>query len=412
MNGIDALLFAMIECPQLEQNAEGECAMTDWLAEAKTIENELIELRRTIHRHPEGGNEEFVTVELLMKELEKCGIETKRLPGTAAIGILRGKYPGPTVALRTDMDALPMQEDTGLPFASEVKGYMHACGHDVHMSALIGAAKLLSAHRDEMHGNVVFLLQPAEENAGGAEKMIQAGALDGVDAVFGAHVNPDLKAGTIGIRYGHFYAVSTRYNVTVHGKGCHGAEPENGIDPLYAACRMCAGLKELTGIHNGRRDVVTVGMIKAGTVRNIIPDTAHFEGILRTMGFENRDMMVSKIYEVIAQVEKETGVKAEVEMMFAYPGVVNHEAETALAQKAAENLLGKENVTVLEKGTMTSEDFGFFLLEKPGSFYHIGVGSPYPIHSPKFNPDESAIAYGAACHAAILSEYLNEHCDQ
>jgi amidohydrolase len=123
-------------------------------------------------------------------------------------------------------------------------------------------------------------------------------------------------------------------------------------------------------------------------------------------------MMVSKIYEVIAQVEKETGVKAEVEMMFAYPGVVNHEAETALVQKASENLLGKENVTVLEKGTMTSEDFGFFLLEKPGSFYHIGVGSPYPIHSPKFNPDESAIAYGAACHAAILSEYLNEHCDQ
>ena len=290
--------------------------MTDWLAEAKTIENELIELRRTIHRHPEGGNEEFVTVELLMKELEKCGVETKRLPGTAAIGILRGKYPGPTVALRTDMDALPMQEDTGLPFASEVKGYMHACGHDVHMSALTGAAKLLSAHRDEMHGNVVFLLQPAEENAGGAEKMIEAGALEGVDAVFGAHVNPDLKAGTIGIRYGHFYAVSTRYNVTVHGKGCHGAEPENGIDPLYAACLMCSRLKGLTGVHNGLRDVVSVGMLRAGKARNIIPDEAYFMGILRTKGFTNRDMMTQKIIDTIMQVEEETGVRVRVDRRF------------------------------------------------------------------------------------------------
>lgn len=383
--------------------------MTDWLKEAKQIEPELIGLRRKLHAHPEDGNREFITSQLLIDELEKCGVEVKRMLETAAVGILRGAHPGKTVALRTDMDALPIEEDTGLPFASEVKGFMHACGHDIHMSALIGAARLLSAHRGEMYGNVVFLLQPAEENAGGAARMIEAGALEGVDAVFGAHVNPDLKAGEIGIRYGRFYAVSTRLAVTVHGKGCHGAEPENGIDPLYAACKMIPKLKDLTGIHNGQRDVVSIGMVTAGKARNIIPDEAYFMGILRTNSFENRALLTEKILGVITEVEEETGVYAETEIIYGYPGVENHDEETDLAKRAAEQAVGKENVTVLEQGTMTSEDFGYFLLERPGCFYHIGVESKAGIHSPRFDPDESAIAYGAAVHASVLMEYLNQH---
>ncbi len=383
--------------------------MTDWLKEALEIEPELIELRHTLHRHPEDGNHEFFTSDLLVSELEKCGVEIRRMMETAAVGILRGAYPGPTVALRTDMDALPVKEETDLPFSSENEGLMHACGHDIHMAALIGAARLLSKHRDEMHGNIVFLLQPAEENIGGAERMIKNGALDGVDAVFGAHCNPALEAGTIGIKYGIFYAASTRFNVTVHGKGCHGAEPENGIDPLYAACMMCTKLKELTGIHNGLRDVVSVGLIRAGKARNIIPDEAYFMGILRTKGFANRDMMTQKIIDTIMAVEEETGVYCEIEVFYAYPGVINHDEETALAEKAAGKVLSAENVTVMEEGTMTSEDFGYFLLERPGSFYHIGVESEAGLHSPRFNPDESAIAKAAAVHAAVLTEYLEEH---
>lgn len=383
--------------------------MTDWLKEALDIEPELIELRHTLHRHPEEGNHEFFTSDLLVSELEKCGVEIRRMMETAAVGILRGAYPGPTVALRTDMDALPVKEETGLPFSSENEGLMHACGHDIHMAALIGAARLLSKHRDEIHGNIVFLLQPAEENIGGAERMIKNGALDGVDAVFGAHCNPALEAGTIGIKYGIFYAASTRFNVTVHGKGCHGAEPENGIDPLYAACMMCTKLKELTGIHNGLRDVVSVGLIRAGKARNIIPDEAYFMGILRTKGFANRDMMTQKIIDTIMAVEEETGVYCEIEVFYAYPGVINHDEETALAEKAAGKVLSAENVTVMEEGTMTSEDFGYFLLERPGSFYHIGVESEAGLHSPRFNPDESAIAKAAAVHAAVLTEYLEEH---
>lgn len=381
--------------------------MTDWLKEVREIEPELIALRRKLHAHPEDGNREFFTSALLIEELEKCGVEVRRLPQTAALGILKGAKEGRCAALRTDMDALPVEENTGLPFASENKGFMHACGHDIHMSALIGAARLLAKHRDELNGDVVFLLQPAEENAGGAAKMIAAGALEGVDAVFGAHVNPDMKAGTIGIRYGRFYAISTRLRIVVHGKGCHGAEPENGIDPLYAACRMCAALKELSGVHNGLRDVVSIGMIRAGKARNIIPDDAEFMGILRTMSFENRDQMVTKILEIISSIEEETGVYAETEIIYGYPGVENHERETRIAEDAAISVLGKDNVTIMEEGTMTSEDFGYFLLERPGSFYHIGVSSKAPLHSPEFDPDESAIAFGAAVHAAVLSEYLN-----
>lgn len=383
--------------------------MTDWLKEALEIEPELIELRHTLHRRPEEGNHEFFTSDLLVSELEKCGVEIRRMMETAAVGILRGAYPGPTAALRTDMDALPVKEETGLPFSSENEGLMHACGHDIHMTALIGAARLLAKHRDEMHGNVVFLLQPAEENIGGAERMIHNGALEGVDAVFGAHCNPALKAGTIGIKYGIFYAASTRFNVTVHGKGCHGAEPENGIDPLYAACMMCTKLKELTGIHNGLRDVVSIGLISAGKARNIIPDEAYFMGILRTKGFANRDMMTQKIIDTIMEIEEETGVYCEIEVFYAYPGVINHDEETALAEKAAKKVLSAENVKVMEEGTMTSEDFGYFLLERPGSFYHIGVESEAGLHSPRFNPDESAIAKAAAVHAAVLTEYLEEH---
>ena len=383
--------------------------MTDWLKEALEIEPELIELRRTLHRRPEEGNHEFFTSDLLISEREKCGVEIHRMMETATVGILRGAYPGPTAALRTDMDALPVKEETGLPFSSENEGLMHACGHDIHMTALIGAARLLAKHRDEMHGNVVFLLQPAEENIGGAERMIHNGALEGVDAVFGAHCNPALEAGTIGIKYGIFYAASTRFNVTVHGKGCHGAEPENGIDPLYAACRMCTKLKELTGVHNGLRDVVSVGLIRAGKARNIIPDEAYFMGILRTKGFANRDMMTQKIIDTIMEIEEETGVYCEIEVFYAYPGVINHDEETALAEKAAKKVLSAENVKVMEEGTMTSEDFGYFLLERPGSFYHIGVESEAGLHSPRFNPDESAIAKAAAVHAAVLTEYLEEH---
>ena len=382
--------------------------MIELLKEAEAVRGAMIALRREFHSHPEVGNSEFLTTETLQSYLQSLGIEVLRPLPTGLIGILKGGKPGGTVMLRSDIDALPVQEKTGLTYASVNDGVMHACGHDIHMASLCGAAKLLSMHREELEGNVVFLLQPDEEQDGGAERMIAAGALDHVDAVFGAHINPSLPTGTIGVRYGKFYAAAAKFDVTVHGKGCHGAEPENGIDALYAAACMCARLKQLTKDYNGTRAVVTVGSLHSGTVRNIINDTAVFNGIIRTFGTENREARKQDLLDIIHAVEQETGCTAEVTLVDGYPGVVNHDEETALVEKTALAMFGKEHVVTAEE-TMTTEDFGFYLLAKPGSFYHLGTTADAPLHSPYLAPDEDAIVKGAAFHAAVLMNWLHEH---
>ncbi|MCR5230387.1 MAG: amidohydrolase [Solobacterium sp.] len=381
--------------------------MTDWLKEAEQLGGQLSELRRDIHMHPEPGNREFRTSALLRKKLEEAGIEVQPVYGTALRAVLRGNGSGKTAALRADMDALPVSENTGLPFSSVNEGVMHACGHDFHMASLIGAARLLSEHRDTLNGNVVFLLQPDEEQDGGAEEMIRHGVLDGVGAVFGAHVNPDLPAGTVGIRYGQFYACAAKYDVTVHGKSCHGAEPEKGNDALYAACLMCSLLHGLTGNYDGGKAVVTTGTLHGGTVRNVVCETAHFSGIIRAESAELLQNIRRRFLLIVRQISAETGVTCDVSLVKGYPGVKNHDRETALVQKTAEKLLGTENIFVLNEGTLATEDFGCFLLERPGCYYHIGVNSSAPLHSPQFNPDERALACAAAVHAAVISEYLN-----
>ena len=220
----------------------------------ETIRNELTEssdeirrLREDIHSHPELGNNEFRTADLIESYLNSLDITTKRVLGTAVIGTLRGKTGGRTVALRADMDALPLTEITGADFASVYAGKMHACGHDVHTAALLGAARILSAHRDELEGNVVFLFEPDEEGRGGAARMIKEGCLEGADAVFGAHVTPDLPSGKIGVMYGKFYAASDTFRIVVNGRASHGAVREKGIDALAAAAEMVTALLALPG---------------------------------------------------------------------------------------------------------------------------------------------------------------------
>ncbi|MCR4951032.1 MAG: amidohydrolase [Solobacterium sp.] len=382
--------------------------MTDWLKEAHEIKEELKALRRQLHRFPETGNQELKTTETIEAYLKELGIETKRPLQTGVIGILKGTKEGRTAAFRSDIDALPVTEQTGLPFASENEGVMHACGHDFHMTALLGAAKLLAKHRDELPGSVIFIFQPDEEESGGAERLIEAGVIDEADAVFGCHVNPDLKAGEIGIKYGPFYAAAAKYDVTVHGRQSHGAEPEKGIDALYAAALMCTKLKTLCGDYDGKKAVVTTGTLVSGKARNIISDEAHFTGIIRTSDRALREVMKEKVEAVIEETDKITGTKSDADIYDGYCGIVNHDRETEFVQRCAEELLGTENVTVLNEGTLTSEDFGFYLLKKPGSFYHLGVQSEAGLHSPLFDPDESALAKGAALHAYVLWQYLNK----
>ena len=379
----------------------------NWLEEAKKIEPEIIAWRRDFHRHPEIGNREYRTTEKIKEILESCGIETRQVLKTGIIGILRNGD-GPSVAFRADIDALPVTEEVPVPFASEVDGMMHACGHDIHTASLLGAAKLLSLHREAFSGTAVFIFQPDEEGDGGAQRILDTGILDElkVRSVYGAHGNPFLPPGTVGVKYGRFYAAACVYDVTVHGKGTHGAEPENGTDSLYAAARMCAALKEMTGVYHGERAVVTVGEFHAGTARNIISDHANFSGILRTAGLDLREEMEQKIRKTLDQIADEAHVTYDLRMQNGYVGVTNHDEQTRLVQDAASALLGEDHVQVEQDATMTTEDFGFYLLKYPGAYYHIGIGSPYPLHSPKMCPDESALVTAAAVHAAVMTEEL------
>ena len=379
------------------------------LQEAETLLPSLSALRREFHRCPEPGNREFRTAERIEQWLHGCGIETQRLLDTAVVGTLRGALPGRTVALRADMDALPVTEETGADFASQTPGMMHACGHDVHMTAVLGAAKLLSLHRDTLHGTVKFFFEPDEEGCGGAQRMIAAGCMGGVDAVFGAHVSPDLPAGTIGVRYGKFYAASDTFSVTVHGRGAHGAEPEKGIDALAAAAEMVCALCRLPARFPGQRSVLSIGTLQAGTAINVIADCADFTGIIRTLGPENRAEMKRLFRETIMEIARATGTAPDIRLHESYPGVVNGDAATKLAEETATALFGAANVVRLSAPTMTTEDFGYFIDAATGAYYHIGAGCTKPLHNPAFLPDERAIFTAAAVHAAVAERFLNAY---
>ena len=382
--------------------------MTDYLTEAREIAPELTELRRAFHRHPELGNREFRTAARIESFLYRWGIPTQRLLDTAVIGRLEGALPGPTVALRSDMDALPLQEATGVDFASEVPGVMHACGHDVHMTAALGAARLLARRREELAGTVVFLFQPDEEYRGGAQRMIQAGALEGVNAVFGAHVVPDLPAGHMGVRYGKFYAASNPFHVVVKGVSAHGAQRERGIDALSAAAALVCRLIDLPKALAGERAVVSVGTLRAGSAENALADRAELGGIIRTLGPAARAEICRQFNRTVEDTISQWGATAEIELLESYPGIVNDDGMTALAERAARVALGDGAVHVIDEPTMTTEDFGYFLQEIPGSFYHIGAGCGLPLHNTGYLPNDEAVVTAAALHAAVITSYLDE----
>lgn len=376
----------------------------DFLAQAQSFSEEICEIRRSIHRQPELGNNEYKTADKIEKFLKSCSVETVRLTETAVMGVLRGREEGRTVAFRADIDALPVQEKTGADFSSENDGIMHACGHDVHTSALLGAAKILSTHRDEMKGTVVFLFEPDEEGSGGAKRIIEAGALKNVDAVFGAHVSPDLPSGTVGVKFGKFYAASDMFTVKVHGKSSHGAEPEKGIDALSAAAEMVLNIKKIPEKFSADKCVVSVGTFSSGTAGNIISDYAEFSGIIRTLGAENRAAVKNEFRQVISFIAEKTKTTPEILIRESYGGIVNHDSETQFVKKTAEKYFG--NMVEIQNPTMTTEDFGCYLDEVSGSFYHIGAGCDAPLHSPQFLPDDNSLVTAAAVHSAVAWEFL------
>ena len=378
------------------------------LERAKAYTNELYAIREEIHRHPELGNQEFRTANLIEKTLHNLGIETKRATETAIVGTLRGGKPGSTVALRADMDALPLTEESGAEFASETSGVMHACGHDIHTTAALGAAMLLAEKRESLPGTVKFFFEPDEEGSGGAKRMIAAGCMDGVEAVFGAHVAPDLPEGVIGVRYGKFYAASDMFTVTLHGRSAHGAQPEKGIDALAAAAATISELHTLPSKYIADPAILSIGTMQAGTAGNIIADTATFSGIMRTLGPEDRTTLKKVFRETIEKVSESFGTTPEINIRESYAGIVNSEAETRHVQETAEALFGPENVRVLEQPTMTTEDFGYFIDAARGSFFHIGAGCSAPLHNSQFLPAPFTIIQLAALHADIIEQYLRK----
>ena len=386
------------------------------LKEAAALNPWLQEIFFRIHQNPELGTREFKTQALILEELEKMGIEASPIADTGVLGLIRGAKPGKTVAFRADMDALPVQEDTALPYASQVPGVMHACGHDVHVTVLLGAAKMLAARRETMQGNVKLFFQPAEEGVGGAERMIRAGCMEDpkVDAVFFGHSSAAHPVGTVSVKAGPVSAASNPFTVTFRGKGTHGASPHRGTDVILAASQAIVALQSISSRRTDPVDsaVISVGAFHAGTAGNILPETAEIRGIIRTLTPQTREQTVASFRQIVGGVAAAMGVEAEIGIREGYASTANDEAMTRRVCEAAESLFGAGGVHAQKAPSLGTEDVGYFFREAPGCYYHIGVGNPekgytYAVHSPHFVADPQALPCGAALYVRIAEAFLS-----
>ena len=372
--------------------------------------NWMVDIRRRLHRIPERGFAEVKTQQVIMETLDALGIPytTER---TWVVGVIEGALPGQVVALRADMDALPLEEPEGLPFRSEHPGMMHACGHDAHMTMVLGAAKVLMGMRDRLPGTVKLLFQPAEETDGGAEPMVQRGVMENphVDRVYGLHVQPYLPVGVIETRAGTLNASTDDVELTIHGRSSHGAYPESGADAIVCAAQVITSLQTLVSrnVSPLASAVLSLGMISGGTAGNIICDRVSLRGTLRTANGEIRAMMKRRIAEVASGVAAAMGCTAEVCITSGYAALVNDEAEAGRVMRVGARLLGERNVVRKAAPSMGGEDFSFFCESVPGAFFHLGCvkkeDMPAPLlHSRDFHLDEDCLTVGAMMHVALV----------
>ena len=370
----------------------------------------MVDIRRRLHRIPERGFAEVKTQRVIMETLNALGIPytTER---TWVVGVIEGGLPGEVVALRADMDALPLEEPEGLPFRSEHPGMMHACGHDAHMTMVLGAAKVLMAMRDRLPGTVKLLFQPAEETDGGAEPMVQRGVMENphVDRVYGLHVQPYLPVGVIETRAGTLNASTDDVELTILGRSSHGAYPESGADAIVCAAQVITSLQTLVSrnVSPLASAVLSLGMISGGTAGNIICDRVTLRGTLRTANGEIRAMMKRRIGEVASGVAAAMGCTAEVRITSGYAALVNDEAEAGRVMRVGARLLGEKNVVRKAAPSMGGEDFSFFCERVPGAFFHLGCvkkeDMPAPLlHSRDFHLDEDCLTVGAMMHVALV----------
>ena len=381
------------------------------------LSDELIALRRDFHQNPELSFQEFRTAEKIAEKLRELNIEvTERVGKTGVTGLLKGGKSGATVAIRADIDALPIQELTDLPFKSRVDGVMHACGHDTHITCVLGAAMMLSAVRDKLPGDVLFIFQPAEEKNQGAKDMVEEGVMTApkVDMIFGLHNHPEVPAGKVAVKSGPLMAAVDALALRITGKGGHGGLPHRDIDPVIAMASVLMNIQTVVSrnVEPSEAAVVSFGTIAGGTANNVIPDFVEATGTVRTYGAATQDLIEKRLGEIVESTAAALGCKGELRYIRQLPAVINDGRATDIARRAVEAVIGPEGVFD-PIPTMGGEDFSIFTQKTPGCFLWLGVGNPdigaiHPWHSPLFVADERAFAPGAGVLAQSALYALQE----
>lgn len=387
---------------------------------AKVVESTAFvqKLRWDIHQYPELSLKEERTAALVETNLKDLGLEVRRVGVTGVVGLLRGERPGKTLALRADMDALPLTERTGCPFPSQVPGVMHACGHDAHTAILLGTAKVLAGLREDLAGNVKFLFQPAEENnpTGGAHILMDGGALDDpkVNLILALHVWPDLPTGTIGVRTGPLMAASDRVFLTIRGKSSHGSAPHQGVDAIVATAHVVTALQTIVSRNVSPLEaaVLSFGTVHGGNRYNIIAEEVKLEGTCRTLNPQVRELVPRRLAELATKVAEGLGASCETSYIRGYPPVVNAEEGVELIRRAGIDALGASGVVQPEYPGMGAEDFAFYLEKIPGALFWLGCTAPgakkVPLHNPEFLVDERALPIGVEVFVRAALSYLKE----
>jgi amidohydrolase len=377
---------------------------------ARQYQDELSSIRRDIHAHPELGLEEYRTADLVAQKLEEWGIEVHRNVGkTGVVGVLRNGNGQEAVGLRADMDALPILEATGLPYASQNPGRMHACGHDGHTTMLLGAAKYLAETRN-FNGTVNFIFQPAEEGVGGAMEMLKDGLFERFPCnyVYGMHNRPGLPVGKFITGPGTRSAGGAFFDITITGKGSHGAHPQHGIDPVVVACHLGTALQSIVSRNISAQDtaVLSITRIQAGDAYNVIPQSAVMAGTVRTMKSETMAMVEQNMRRLASSIAAGFGAEATLDFRILFASMVNAEAEVTAYADAASELVGEANVRRDAPPGMGSEDFGFMMERVPGAHINLGNGDSASVHNHLYDFNDEAIPYGVALYAAITEKKL------
>lgn len=388
----------------------------DLLSRAKELLPEIIGYRREFHAHPELGMEEFKTAARVAQVLRELGVEVREnVGGTGVVGLIRGRGPGKTIAIRADMDALPVTEQTGASYASKIPGKMHACGHDGHTACLLGVAKVLKELAPEFDGQVKLLFQPAEEGPGGAEPMIKDGAMldPKVDAVIGLHINNDLATGQIGVVRGVTSAAPDSFVLTIKGAGGHGAHPHKSVDAVAVAAQVVCALQTIASreVDPVNPIVVTVGTINGGFRGNVIAPSVTMAGTVRTLDPELRGTVEERMRRLAGGICAAMRAEMEMQYGYGYPSVVNDEDMVQLIESAGAKIIGDDKVVRIPVPSMGGEDFAYFAQEAPGCFFRLGgrnetKGFVFPGHHPEYDFDEDCLAYGAAVMAQAALDYL------